>query len=378
VSRILIVTNIFPPLIGGPATFADRLAGVLAERGHRVTVVCSSNEARDQSDAERPFRVVRVPTGNRYVYEVKVRTALAQAMLGHRRILVAGLEPYVLDAVRVVPRRYVLRVPGDTVWESARNYGVTRQSFDDFQSAGEVPGLVRGIAAQRQRYLSRAVTVVTPSHYLSGVVGRWPGVPSDLRTIHNGVELGDYPERVGASRRGRPLRVLFVGRMTNWKGVETLLLAARGLASVEIEMVGDGPELPMLEGLHRQLGASCPVRFFGRQTESAVRDRMLANDVLVLPSNYEGLSHTLLEGCAAGLVPVVSAIGGNLEVIRDDDNGLVVPYGDPAALHAALARLAGDEALTGRLAIAARRRAAAFPFSATVDQYAALIEETGT
>jgi glycosyltransferase involved in cell wall biosynthesis len=318
---------------------------------------------------------VRVPTANRYLYEVRVRAALARQLAAHARILVAGLEPYVLDAVRLVPRRYVLRVPGDTVWESARNYGATSEAFDAFQEADEPPSLVRGIAEQRRRYLARALTVVTPSRYLEGIVRRWPGVPADLRTIHNGVELADYPQRTLAPLGGRPLRVLFVGRLTNWKGVETLLLAARDLTGAETTIIGDGPELPMLQGLHAQLGAPVAVRFLGRQPEAAVRAHMLANDVLVLPSGYEGLSHTLLEACAAGMVPVVSGIGGNLEVVTDGASGLVVPCADPAALRRALARLAADDALRLRLAAAARTRAADFPFQSTVDAYAALLEE---
>lgn len=374
-SRILIVTNIFPPLIGGPATFADRLGHVLTAGGHRVTVVCSSTEAADAGDKTRPFRVVRVATRNRYAYEVKVRAALAREFLSHNRILVAGLEPYVLDATRVVPRRYILRVPGDTVWESARNYGVTTSGFDTFQDQSEPPPLVRGIAAQRQSYLARATTVVTPSHYMESVVRRWPGVPKDLRTIQNGVEIADYPERPRQTRGGRPLRVLFVGRLTNWKGAETLLLAARALPDIQISIVGDGPELPLLTTLHAQLGRPAAIEFVGRKREDEVRDHMLASDVLVLPSNYEGMSHTLLEACAAGLVPVVSDIGGNREVITGETHGLVIPYGDPEALRGALARLAADDDLRLRLAVAARRRAADFPFSATVDAYAALIEE---
>jgi glycosyltransferase involved in cell wall biosynthesis len=344
-------------------------------------VVCSSSAATDLDDTARLFRVVRVPTGNRYVYEVKVRAALVRAFLAHSRILVAGLESYVLDAARLVPRRYILRVPGDTVWESARNYGVTSDGFDQFQAADvPPPSLVRDIAARRQRYLSLASTVVTPSRYLEGVVRRWPGVPADLRTISNGIEISDYPDRPSLPRDGRPLRILFVGRLTNWKGAETLLLAARGLTGAEITIVGDGPELPMLSGFHAQLGSelASPVTFYGRLAETAVRSKMLDHDVLVLPSNYEGMSHTLLEGCASSLVPIVSDNGGNLEVITHEENGLVVPYGRPDALRSALARLLDNDQLRLRLSAAARRRAADFPFLRTVEGYARLLEEQQT
>jgi glycosyltransferase involved in cell wall biosynthesis len=374
-SRFLIVTNIFPPMIGGPATFADRLGHALAGRGHEVTVVCSSEQPVDPADRTRPFRVHRVSTRNRYVYEVMVRVALARAFLRHQRILVIGLEGYVLDVVRAIPRPYILRIPGDTVWEAARNYGVTASRFDEFQSARDLPPLVEAIARRREAYLSRASVAITPGRQFEAVVRRWRGVPESLLTIQNGVALADYPERAPSPRADRPLVALFAGRLTNWKGVETILLAARDLADVRVEIVGDGPELPLMTTLHAQLGAPRHVLLLGRMSAQELRKRMLAADVFLLPSDYEGMSHTLLEACAAGLVPVVSNCGGNREVISDGENGLLHPYGDPAALRAALDRLVRDEALRVRLAAAARATAARYPFEKTVDAYVRLLED---
>jgi glycosyltransferase involved in cell wall biosynthesis len=373
-ARILVVTNIFPPLIGGPATFADRLGHVLAGRGHDVTVVCSSDQASDPGDRSRPFRVRRVSLRNRYLYEVNVRATLVQTFLRHHRILVIGLEGYVLDVVRLIPRRYILRVPGDTVWESARNYGVSALRFDAFQEAKHLPPLVEAIARKREACLSRASIVITPSHHLETVVRRWPGVPRALRTIQNGVMLGDYPQRTVSPRVNRPLVALFASRLTNAKGVETILLAARDLPGVHVEIAGDGPEFPLMTTLHAQLGAPGHIVLLGRLTAEELRQRMLAADVFLLPSDHEGMSHALLEACAAGLVPLVSDCGGNREIIADGENGLLHPYGDPAALRAALKRLEQDDALRIRLSEAARATAARFPFERTVDAYVELLE----
>src|SRR5262245_54948524 len=129
-SKVLLVTNIFPPQIGGPATFIDRLAHTLAERDHRVTVVCSSADRRDPADDERPFAVRRVSTAHRERYEVLVRARLAIEMARHRLIFVNGLERYVSDVNRALHRRYILKIVGDAVWETARNRGITDLSID--------------------------------------------------------------------------------------------------------------------------------------------------------------------------------------------------------------------------------------------------------
>jgi hypothetical protein len=80
---ILLVTDIFPPSIGGPATFVDRLATWLADHGHRVTVLCSSEARFDPGDGSRRCRVIRVSLANRYRYELELRARLATLMVSH-------------------------------------------------------------------------------------------------------------------------------------------------------------------------------------------------------------------------------------------------------------------------------------------------------
>jgi glycosyltransferase involved in cell wall biosynthesis len=94
--------------------------------------------------------------------------------------------------------------------------------------------------------------------------------------------------------------------------------------------------------------------------------RLAEAHVLALPSEYEGLSHTLLEACAAAVPCVASDRGGNPEVIEHERNGLLVPYGDPAALRHALQRLQADEEFRYALAVGAQARSRQFDFRATV------------
>src|SRR6185503_17954665 len=103
-AKVLLVTNIFPPQIGGPATFIDRLAHSLAKRDHKVTVVCSSSQRRDPADEDRPFAVRRVSLASRERYEIEVRLRLALELSRHRLIFVNGLERYVTEVNQVVRR----------------------------------------------------------------------------------------------------------------------------------------------------------------------------------------------------------------------------------------------------------------------------------
>jgi glycosyltransferase involved in cell wall biosynthesis len=364
-AKVLLITNIFPPQIGGPATFIDRLAHSLAKRDHKVTVVCSSLQRRDPSDVQRPFTVRRVSLASRERYEIEVRLRLALEMARHRLIFVNGLERYVAEVNQVVRRPFVLKIVGDTVWETARNRGLTHLSIDDFQTDGRSQAQFAADLRGRKRWVDAARHIVVPSEYLRRLVEGWGVARERITVIRNGTTSPVTGAAV-RPRRSQRLRALFVGRLTNWKGVETLLLAARQLEALDVEIVGDGPLWPHLVELSAQLGLTDRVLFRGRLSADGVRDAMARAHVLVLTSLYEGLSHTVLEAFAAGLPCIVSDRGGNEEVVKDARNGLVVPAQDVAHLAYALGRLGADDAFRCRLAATARDTVRAFDLADTV------------
>jgi glycosyltransferase involved in cell wall biosynthesis len=368
------VTEIFPPHIGGPATFIPRVAEALARRhGYEVTVVCTSEAPDDPGDAARPYRVRRLWTGNRLRFQLEARRLLALEVARHRRVLVNGLERLVGPIAQVLRRGFVLKVVGDPAWEMARNQGRTLLDIDRFQvDAGGDRALAPVIAA-RDRAVRLARHVITPSDHLRRLVEGWGVPPGRVSTVPNGVDLEERDDRLPAGRSGGPLRALFVGRLTNWKGVETLLLAVARMPEVAATVVGDGPEHPHLVELGRQLGVAGRVRFTGRLAPDAVAREMRSAHVLVLTSLYEGLSHTLLEALAAGLPCVASRCGGNGEVIRDGVEGMLIDPQDVGALTGALGRLDRDEGLRLGMARAARERAWDFPLARTVEQFADIL-----
>jgi glycosyltransferase involved in cell wall biosynthesis len=137
-----------------------------------------------------------------------------------------------------------------------------------------------------------------------------------------------------------------------------LLEAARLLASSQPEIVfqiaGEGELRPDLERQIERYGLSGCVQLLGSVSDVPV---FLADvDVAVLCSRSEGQSNALLEYMAAGKAVVVTAVGGNLELIEPGVNGLLVPPGDPSRLAEAILQLRDDPAMRARLGAAARRR----------------------
>jgi glycosyltransferase involved in cell wall biosynthesis len=181
----------------------------------------------------------------------------------------------------------------------------------------------------------RARVVVCASHDLAAHAAALGA--RDVRLISAPV---DVPDAVAAPEE--PPHLLYVGRLSEEKGVRELAEAAEGLPLV---VVGDGP----LRHLLPQATGFVPHERLGPYYAAAA--------VVVVPSRREGYGMTAREAMAYGRPVVATAVGGLVDAVEDGVTGLVVPPGDTAALRAALERLLDDGALRARLGAAARARA---------------------
>jgi L-malate glycosyltransferase len=185
--------------------------------------------------------------------------------------------------------------------------------------------------------------------------------PDRIVVVRNGVDLAAL-DRAATRAPDEPApadgAIVCVGNMHHpVKGQIDLLLAMREVLrarpDARLALVGDGVRRPLLERSARQLGIAEHVQFLGHRLDGpAVLARAA---IAVSASHAEGISNALLEGMAARLPVVGTAVGGTPEIVRDGVNGLLVPPGAPAALAGRLVDLLADAPLRGKMGEAGRR-----------------------
>jgi glycosyltransferase involved in cell wall biosynthesis len=154
-----------------------------------------------------------------------------------------------------------------------------------------------------------------------------------------------------------PLRLLFVGRLVERKGVQVLLsaLARPEAHGAVLEVVGEGPLRTQLTETAERLGLGDRVTFRGAVSDDALRASLHACHALVLPAvvdakgDTEGLGVVLIEALSFARPVIASATGGIVDVVRDGQTGLLVPPDDDAALAAAIARLLHDPEMAAEM-----------------------------
>lgn len=167
--------------------------------------------------------------------------------------------------------------------------------------------------------------------------------------------------------------VFALGRLHENKGFDVLLQAVAAVPAVWLWLAGDGPLRRKLEHQADQLGIAERVRFLGWQHDPA--PFFAAADLYVVPSRHEPLGSVVLEGWMHRLPMVAAASQGPSWLIRDGENGLLVPTDDAGALAAALQRLIDEPQMAERLAQAGRATyKAGFTESVAVRRYLDLFE----
>jgi glycosyltransferase involved in cell wall biosynthesis len=214
----------------------------------------------------------------------------------------------------------------------------------------------------RLKYRSRGVTrIVAVSQAVKDVLVGFGVDPRKITVIYSGSDPGRYHSGLngGAVRAelGIPGAAPLVGKIANfyhgWKGHDTFLEAARIVVSqipdARFLLVGHETDGGKARAMVDRLGLSERVTLAGYRTD--IPEVLSALDVSVnSPRAGEGLSGAIRESLAVGRPVVATDVGGNRELVRDGETGLLVSPDDPAALAAAVVRLLRDRDLAARLA----------------------------
>jgi glycosyltransferase involved in cell wall biosynthesis len=176
-----------------------------------------------------------------------------------------------------------------------------------------------------------------------------------LKIIHCGVDASSVPSRAGMAGH----ELLFVGRLTAFKGVPVLLEALRIVRQahpdVHLTIVGDGPDRGALEVLVGRLDIHSSVTFAGSRSPDEVASLLAGTDVFVLPSFAEGVPVVLMEALAAGVPVVATRVAGVSELVEDGGSGALVPPSDTQSLAVALDRLLADPQRRYEMGVVGRR-----------------------
>jgi phosphatidylinositol alpha-1,6-mannosyltransferase len=344
---ILVLTQNFPPDVGGIEIYVGQLVKALVAKGERVSVFADATPGAQASDARLDGVTVRRFSGPRPLRR------LLKAWAAHRLLATTPCKGIFCDSwksLALLPRP---RVPVVVLAHGNEYLG------NGWRRRSRVSAALR-----------KAGVVVANSRYTAGLVQPFAHDRLAVKVIHPPIEplpeaepraMARLADRIGG---GRPL-LAGVGRLEPRKGFDKVIAALPDLVQrfpgLTLAIGGDGPDRARLEALAQDKGIGGRVVFLGR-VDDAMRTALLSSaDLFVMPArragrSVEGYGIVYAEAAWYGIPSVAGAIGGGAEAVIDGETGYVVPGDDEAAVGAAVERLLSDDALRRRMGEEAQRR----------------------
>jgi glycosyltransferase involved in cell wall biosynthesis len=362
--KICITSPIFPPDLGGPAVYVPSLARYLSEQGHQVKVIafCESQEHDDY-----PFEVITIPRTWLPLRYLRSFWSVLRHARGDDLIYInEHLALLVALAGRILGKPMVVRICVDGTWEISHRLGWHQDNITDYMAKdyGFKVKLARGL---QKLWWSWVKYIIAPSKFLEQVPIRYGVPPQKVRQINNAyhgpleIEITRDEARKQLGIPEEEKVILTICRLMIWKGVDGIIRALNKMPEDhKLYVAGDGDQLENWTNLAKSLGLEDRVFFKGNVPYEQIPAYLKAADVFVLNSDYEGLSHTMLEVMWAGLPSVVTGVCGNPELVEDGVNGFTIPFNRPEKIREAVCRILEDPELAGRFSEASLMKAKAF------------------
>ncbi len=348
--KIVIATPIYPPEIGGPATYTKEICAHIADK-HEITVITYTNSA----EAFPHTRLIPVGKGRPLIVRLAVffvklfRATKNTDVIYVQNAMAAGFPVALVSLLRGVP--FILKFVGDEAWERATQKRLTQKRLEEFLEKPEGGFRIRLMMSIQGFVLRRAKIVTTPSIYLGKEISKTYGLNSKRVTVnYNAAEETEVlPFEITRINH----QVATTARLVAWKGIEGILRAIaivkEKIPDVTFKIAGDGPELERLKEVAKELRIEDRVYFLGKISRAETWRLRKQSEIYVLNSSYEGLPHTVLTSFAAKIPTIATDIPGTNEAVYNEETGLLVPVNNHEKLAEAIIRLLGDESLQQRL-----------------------------
>ena len=319
--RILVTVGIFPPDIGGPATFVPKIAKYFQdELNYEIEILTLSDNKN--SNINDDFSVKRIDRNLPIIYRW-LKTIFTIYKLGKNKdlIFVNGLGTEATIANIFLKKKIIRKIVGDPVWERAYSKAKISESFDEFQ----VKNYGFSISLQkklRSFSIKKSDIVVTPSQHLKNFILNL-GFKNKIEIINNGVFIPEENTNIFTNDQ---INITIVSRLVSHKNIEKIIKAISDLNSplINLNIIGDGPELNQLQKISLESNNKDNIIFHGKLNRDEINHIFLNSDIYIQASNYEGLPHSLLEAMSYGIPVLCTPVGECKEILGNEDRGYIL------------------------------------------------------
>ncbi len=318
---ILITVGIFPPDIGGPASFVPKISKYLINKGHNVKIICLSDKENLYHKDE--LSVIRINRNLPIIFRwLKTIVKIYNVSKKSDLIFVNGLGTETTIANILLRKTVIRKIVGDPVWERIYNKKLINESFDDFQENKH--GLFISLQKIIRNWsINKSNLIITPSEHLKAFINKI-GVDNKIFVINNSVTIEETNKEVF---QNSIIQLLVISRLVSHKNIDSIIKAIKVLRNegILLNIVGDGSEINNLKNLVEKYELEEKVNFIGKIENRKLNEYLRSTDIFIQASNYEGLPHSILEAMNFEIPILSTDVGGCSVLLNKGERGFIIP-----------------------------------------------------
>ena len=369
--RILTLNHEYPPIGGGGGKACQDIVGELVHRGHELVILTSNFKGLPKAESYPNFNLIRVPTARRKLYQagfLSMGLYILQAVIKGLQII-KKWKPELIHVHFAVPAGFAAFVL----------HRLTGIPYLLTTHLGDIPGgspektekWFRWVFPFTKPIWHDAAKVSTVSAFTASLVREKYGITPIV--IPNGITVR---ESLPILRHNSP-EILFAGRFVAQKNLDVFMDVLESIRDIpwKCVMLGDGPQYGHITSRIKQAGLSDRFSLPGWVEPAQVLSTMEQCDILFMPSLTEGLPVVGVQALEAGLAIIASNVGGFVDLVENDKNGILCFPMDRQTMVEGLRNLLSNQDKLMQARNYSRELAKNFSINEVVDKYESLLLE---
>lgn len=308
--KILIVTGIYPPDIGGPATFVKDFFYFIKKQNDLVKVITLQNKQNIKAEEQKIIKINR--DLNKFIRTIILIKTIRKYSKNVETVLCCGLMFETYIAQLGLKNKKIYRFVGDSIWEK---YLSSKKS--NISEENNLNLFLNFIVFFRNYILNKFDLIITPSNYLKKYIKK--NIKSkNIKIINNFASFeinktNSFQKQISFQKK---INFIALSRLVKWKNIDLLIEAFKDLKEFNLHIYGSGPEQKLLKEKIKKLSLD-NVFLYGSIKRSEVFHLLLKSDCFIQISSYEGMSFSVLEAIALNKPMLLSNIEPNFETAKN-------------------------------------------------------------
>lgn len=383
--KILIVSDLYHPVINGISTFTRNLAHGLAGRGHEVAVIAPSQTGKKSKEVDGNYVIIRTSSVEFPIYR-NIRVSLSPSK--EVKKIIQDFEP---DVIHIQLMMWI----GQAAMKYGNKFGIpivsTNHSMpenlmDNLKLLAPVSKPINYIlSAYGARFHSKADFVTLPTQSAIDMFNASDKIDVPMVAVSNGIDLSRFTPTAPDTEiykkfkipNNRPI-VSYIGRLDAEKHLSVLMDAFikvhKAVPGAHLLFVGDGSDVPILQKMVAEAGLLKSVTFTGRVSDEELVELHKVGTVYCMPSPAELQSIATLEAMASGQ-PIIAVNAGALkELCQNDRNGYLCAQDNVQEIAEGIIKIMSDPALREKMGKQSLMIAQTHDLESTLDRFTAIYE----